>query len=113
MIVKIIETGAVKTLSITDVNGIDWTNDLIGNATTLSYNEDDQVIMSQDDFDWWTEYISNYEADQKEAADLASELDIDEAIIWDRYNEQHTCDYGDHHGIKQVVFEQVKEEYSK
>lgn len=113
MDIKIIETGVITSLNIYDDNGVNWAADLVGNVETLTYNDDQQAEMTQEQYDWWVEYISSYRADAKEAAEIASDLNIDESIIWDRYNDYHTCDYSDHHGIKQQVFEDIKAEYSK
>lgn len=60
------ETGETKTLKIRDINGIDWTRDLIGNSgaigDTITYDEDSEAYrINQADYDWWAEYIDMYE----------------------------------------------------
>ena len=111
MEIRIIETGELTSLNIYTSNGINWANDLILDVEPLKYNEDAEVHeMTQEQYDWWKEYIKDYESDKKEAAELAEELGIDESEIWEKYNKYHTCDYGDHHRIKQQIFEKLREE---
>lgn len=110
---KIKETGKIEELVIKDSNNIEWTADLIGNVEGLNCPEgSDAPVMSQQSFEWWSEYIKNYEADEKEATELAEELDIEESLIWERYNDYPTCDYSDHHAIKQQVFAEIKKEHT-
>ena len=114
MRIKIKETGEVKELNIFDKNGINWTNDLILGVEEVRYNRETEMYeMEQEQYDWWKEYIENFEADEEKASILAGELEIDESEIWDRYNSYHTTDYCDHHGIKQTIFKEMREEYKK
>jgi hypothetical protein len=112
MKIRIMETGEIRELNISDKNGTNWTNDLILNVESLNYNDESEAYeMTQEQYNWWKQYVEDYEADEKEAAELAEELGIEEHLIWDKYNEYHTCDYGDHHTIKQNVFAEIRDEY--
>ena len=59
-------------LKAVDANGIEWTNDLLGNHGALHYDEDaDQYTMTQDEFDWWESVVEML----NEISDLEEELD--------------------------------------
>lgn len=73
---KILVNGIKKKLVAIGSNGIEWTQDLLGNANVLNYNEDlEQYTMSDDDFDWWSEYIDNANADEVGIAELAEQFE--------------------------------------
>lgn len=64
MTFRIRETGELKTLSITDSNNIDYTEDFIGNTKAfLSGGEfaerDDNgyIICAEADYDWWEDVL--------------------------------------------------------
>lgn len=95
------ETKEHKTLSIIDQNGVDWTDDLIGNTGAIGdyiqYDEDEEAYrISQGDFDWWEEYINNAEADEEELMELLKDYDgeyvytiIDDYLDSDNYELHH------------------------
>lgn len=67
--------GKEKTLEMRDANGIDWSNDFIGNTQhEMQVDDDGRYIASQEDYDWWAKTIS---------AHLAAEVLIEE------YKSQH------------------------
>lgn len=106
MEIRIIETNELKELNIFDANGINWINDLLGNNDATKYNQEtEEHEMSSENFEWWGEYINNHDTDEKEIAELAEELGIEKSEIYDRINENITCDLGDEHMIKQSVME--------
>lgn len=75
MKIRIEETNEVRDLtSIDRKTNCEWTADLI-EAGSRKRDDDDNTIMTADDFDWWSEYISDTEATEDEAEELASELD--------------------------------------
>jgi len=114
MIVKIIETDVLTDLTIIDKNGIEWTNDLLGNNNATTYNEEtEEHEMSQEAYNWWDEYITNLKNDEREVIALAEELNIDEDIINDKIMAamQHENDLNDEHNIKQSVFQDIRSEY--
>lgn len=111
MEIRINETGELKELSIRDRNNIDFTNDLVADDNAIQYNqESEEYEASQETFDWWEEYIKNYESDREEAEALAEELNIDESEIYDRINSNMNCDLEDEHQVKQNVFAEIREE---
>lgn len=118
MKIKINETGKIKHLNIYDPKtGIDWTNDLIGNAGALQngqfeYNYDDDVYFaSQDTFDWWSEYILNENKTESDIILLAEELRIDESIIRERIAENTGNDYENHRKEAIFAMDKIREEY--
>lgn len=113
MKITIKETGEIKELVITGTNGIEWTNDLLGNNGVLTWNkETEQHEMSQDDFDWWKEYIDNYEDDTLRAEELAIDLGIEVSVINERIAEamEGYNDLDMEHLIKLNVFEEMRNE---
>jgi len=112
--IKITETGEIKTLSIKDPNGIDWTNDCIGNADALhGYDEEtNSYEMSQEDFEWWENYLSNLESDEEKLFEYKNNFDYDSDKIYDIINEEFTGvnDYGDHHSVYEKIFERIENE---
>ena len=55
---KILVNGDIKHLTATDNNGMEYTNDLLGMYDALHYNNDDEeAIMTADDFAWWIEIV--------------------------------------------------------
>lgn len=109
MKIRIIETNKVEELEIVDNNGISWTEDLLGNHDATTYNtETEEYEMTQDDFEWWVEYIDNYNSDKEKIEQLALELDINESEIYDKINEQLTNDLDMEHAIKQDVIEEFR-----
>ncbi|WP_270458473.1 hypothetical protein [Faecalimonas umbilicata] len=51
---KILVNGTEKELEAIGVNGIEWTNDLLGNYDALHYNNDlEEYIMTEEEFAWW------------------------------------------------------------
>jgi hypothetical protein len=119
MNVKITETGKIELLSIRDKNGIDWTNDLIGNTGAFSdgllvwSEEDDAYEANQETFDWWSEYISGYEATETEIEELASKLNIDPWIIRERIGKAQDTDYEYHRGCAITAMQEIEEEYAE
>ena len=59
MDIKIRETGEIKNLIIRDDNGIDYTIDFIDNTNGLYYDSN-EYMMTEDEFNWWSDYIDDY-----------------------------------------------------
>lgn len=71
------ETKQIEDLSIIDPRqGTDWICDMLGNADALGkYDEEnDAYSMSQEDYEWWADYVASYQ----EADDKLNEHDLDE-----------------------------------
>lgn len=111
MEIKIKETGEIKDLTIKDSNNIEWTLDLV-TAPQYWNKETEQYEMSQGDYEWWAEYIDNYENDEQEAQELADELGITLSEVQERISDalDGINDYDDHHCVKQRVFTELRGE---
>lgn len=83
---KILVNGEERSLSIIDRNsGCDWIHDLI-TAPNFWNDETEQYEMSEDDYNWWNEYITGVEKYE----DLAEEMiedGFDSEEIWNVINE--------------------------
>jgi gas vesicle protein len=112
MKIRIIETGAIKPLHATMRNGLDWTEDLLGNSDALHRNpKTGEVEMeTEEEYAWWKEYIENLENDDKEVLELAEELDMDVSEIDGQIADSLTNDYSDHHDTIQRVLKEIREE---
>lgn len=81
---KILVNGVERELVANGINGVEWTNDLLGNYDALHYNADlGQYTMDEEEFEWWSEVIDM----MNEVSELENELDADdreeyEAEIW-------------------------------
>jgi hypothetical protein len=110
---KLLVNGEVRELNIYDSNGIDWSNDLIGNNTDWSqYKTDEDTelkIVDEEFFNWWSEYIENYTADEEEMNDLVAEFDLDASDIKLRIaDEMDGRDMEQEHYIKQKIFDEIR-----
>lgn len=76
MKIRIEGTDEIKDLTICADNGIEWTADLI-EAGGMPTDESDNIIMSQGDYDWWAEYISDTYRTEDEAKALADKIGMD------------------------------------
>ncbi len=71
---KVYVNGVEKELVANGTNGVEWTNDLLGNYDALHYNADlEQYTMDEEEFEWWDEVIDML----NEVSELESELDSD------------------------------------
>lgn len=120
MDVKILETGERTSLIIRDENGIEWTNDLIGNAGELIdgqftwSEEDDAYLVSQDTYDWWSQYISDYEQSEQDIADAAHDLDMSIADVRERVSMafEGINDYEMHRRTTIDALAELRDEYA-
>lgn len=104
-------TGKTENLIIIDrKSGIEWTNDLIGNAGALHYNSDlEMAEMSQEDFDWWSntiEGLENIEGLTEQAKELLSYDDFEE-LERKLSDEGNADDYDQHIGTLTAILEDV------
>lgn len=92
-------TEKVETLSIIDSNGIDFTDDLIGNYGALSdgqftYDADADVYRcDQDTFDWWATVLAAEQELDDRIADLAEEHGSD--AVYNAIGTAGDCDLED------------------
>lgn len=76
----IMVNGIEKELEIIGENGVEYTEDLLGNYDALHYDKDkEQYIMTEDEFAWWEPVVDML----KEIDDLENELDEDARAEYD------------------------------
>jgi hypothetical protein len=74
MLIRIAETNEVKELRALDrKTGVEWTKDLV-EAGGLQRDDEGIHIMSQVNYGWWRQYLSDMDADEGELSDLTDEL---------------------------------------
>jgi hypothetical protein len=93
-------TGKIIELSINDrKSNVEWTRDLIGNASELKYNDiEERYEMDQDNIEWWTntiEGLENIDNLTEQAKELLSSEDFEE-LMQELYNEGNGSDYEQH-----------------
>lgn len=73
-IMTILVNGKKMELKAIGKNGIEWTNDLLGNYDALHYDDDqEQYTMTEDEFAWWELVVEML----NKISDLEEELDED------------------------------------
>lgn len=83
------ETGEHKTLEVRDVNGYDFTEDMIGNSGAIGdiitrEPGSDEYLIGQEHYDWWDEYIQEYERfveEYKSLCDEYGEEEVEDAAL--------------------------------
>lgn len=115
---EIIETGEIKILNIVDrATGIEWTQDLIGNAGAITDGQfewsdgDNAYLVSQDNYDWWEQYIGDYADTEDDIVALSEYINCDPSeIFWRIHEEAYGADYGDHRKNAIRVLNEILEE---
>jgi hypothetical protein len=111
MLIRIIETQEEKDLSIENKRGIDYTVDLLGNCDALHHNEEtEEHEMTQEEYEWWLNYINNSKADDQEIEELAEDLGINESEIRERINQEFDGELENEHWTIQRILEEIREE---
>lgn len=111
--------GKVKSLNIYDKNGINWSADLIGNCVNFSKmpkdEDSDMLIMSEDDFNMWEQYISDYKVDEETIDSLKAEFNIsaEDMNEWLFSIMLDGIDMEYHHREKQKLFDKIRAEYAE
>lgn len=112
MKIRINETSEIKELSIIGLNGIEWTGDLLSRDDALIFNsETEEYEMNKNAYEWWKEYIDNFNVDEKAIEELAEELNIEVDDINLRLQLEMNCDMEDEHMVKQNILNEIREEY--
>lgn len=58
---KVLVNGEERILTAIGANGIEWTEELMGEEEQLKYDSElDVYTLPEDCFDWWEEVIENY-----------------------------------------------------
>lgn len=92
------------------INGIDCSHDLVGNTADLKVNEEGIAIMSENDFEWWKEYLTNLKNDTEEINELCNEYPEHAEMIRSRIADEAANDMEDEHDVKQSILEEIKKE---
>lgn len=95
--VKIIETGEIKELAITDPkSNLDWSRDLLGNYDAYNgYDEEAEIdLMTEETFDWWADLMPRYEAADFAVEEYRKSLDDDSDFL-EHLNHATGCDLED------------------
>lgn len=85
MNVIIKETREEESLGIIDPEtSVEWSSDLVGNHTCgAEFDEETGYqILSQEDFSWWKEFLSEYQQAENRRFELAKELEDDK---WENF----------------------------
>ena len=115
MKVKINETGKVVELVIIDDRGIDWSQDLIGNAGAFDDGQfadegDGYYIALAGTVEWWQRYIADTTKTEREVGELATKYGIDKSDIFDRISQEQGEDYNDHRNQARFAIDEIEQE---
>jgi len=109
MKIKITETGEFKDLTIFDeFTQTEVTEDVLCTYDKVNY-DNDIIALSQEQFNWWHEYIEHRKQNEQEIAKLAEDLHITEFELWERINAELTNDLEDENIIIQRVLKEFKQ----
>jgi hypothetical protein len=110
---KIYNTTTQKEVDLTIKDretGVEWTSDLLGNASALHWSSDREMAeMSQNDYEWWLNTIKGLEKIEdltEEARELLSYNDFEELQVR-LSNEGNGDDYEEHITNLTAILEQV------
>ena len=118
-------TGEEKELTLTDQNGVDWAEEIIGNSGAIGdYIKPNSYSglyeIDQDNFDWWVTYFDDYKVDSiaidelKEAiCEKYSDLELEEILedFGNLISEAYSSNYEEHHANMLKVIAEVEENY--
>ena len=102
MLIKIAGTNKKRNLTITDRNGIEWAQDLIGNTGATSdgqftLNPDgSSYTATQETYDWWKAYISDYNKTEADITKTAEQLGVSRWRVAAHVEANQGGDYDDH-----------------
>jgi len=89
MKVKIKETGEVKDLTIRDeVTQTEITLDMLCQYDTISFDEEEVVELTQEQFDWWHDFATKVKHYAKQIEEIARKLHISKLGIWAEISEE-------------------------
>ncbi len=110
MMIRIRETQDLVELCLMK-NGIECTQDMLGNNGALHYNDEtEEHEMSNEEYEWWKEFFTNYEADEEEVAELADEFGIRKSELWERIYKHMDSELDNRHGHIQSELNEIREE---
>jgi hypothetical protein len=110
---NVLVNGQIKGLSIRDRNGIDWTQDLIGNCgygdAGFTWNDDAEMYeTSEENFTWWETYIEGQEevdAKVDELIDAGWDRDYVMQVVMEAVS--YANDYDQHYGMAMDALEKI------
>jgi hypothetical protein len=74
-----IVNGEEKELILIGKNGIDWSDDFIGNtAHGMESDDEGRYIATEEDFEWWENMIAKWQRMEAVAAEYKDRFDRDE-----------------------------------
>ncbi len=131
--IMIEETKKVEEITIIDPkSGLDWSADFIGNNIVnpeyeyVKSEDDDLMVMSQEDFDWWAELAERWGKADEAVKNFFDNIEMkDEIEPWevasliegmrDTYEGSFRfgCDLEDHPEAMQGAVEDVKKAYEE
>ena len=116
-------TNEIVELKVYDKNGVEWTRDLIGGSGALGdyihWDENDEIyVISQDDYDWWVNYIKEYEEGEGEFKKLKRDLhqkydweQVNDILSTEYYSQLGNDDYNSHANERRMAIEEIRRIY--
>lgn len=90
------ETGEERKLEYRDANGINWAADFVGNSNGINEVDDDgRVVMSADDYTWWTDTITAHQGMEAELDEYRDRYGVDAVETCLEETHAIDCDLGD------------------
>ncbi len=105
------ETGEAKEIKMIDVNGVDGVCDFIGNNSfdALEYNDDDEVVMTSENYDWWFDLCTKYQGAENELNELKRNLDcVKQNDMREWLQDRMNCDLEDQPVVMLSTIEEFK-----
>lgn len=118
MKVKIRETNEIVGIYIYSKQGIEWTQDLLGNGGAFLdgqfvWDDDEDIyVADRGTVDWWWSYIDDYYDVEWHITDLAERLGLDRDKICMQVGDAQDDDYTRHREIAMQVLEEIEAEYN-
>jgi hypothetical protein len=79
MSTKFMVNGEEKELSLIGKNGIDWSEDFIGNTFHgMASDEEGRYVVNQEDYEWWENMIAEWQRMESVVAEYKEQFDGDE-----------------------------------
>lgn len=85
---KVMVNGETKELEYVTASGCDVSQEVVGSYESLKFDKDGNVIMTHDQYDWWTTEIEKL----VKIDDLLVEISFDGKDYYQYANETNSCD---------------------
>lgn len=108
------ETGKTEELCVRDQKtGAEYTNDLLLESGDQFGYIDEELVITTEQFEFWSAYICDLENDNDEEEELIKKYGIEAVEEMKSYEmDIVSTNYDEHHNARQRAFERVREEYS-